>query len=322
MKPAAGPFRILSLSGGGFRGLYTAEVLTWLESELGRPLHECFDLVAGTSTGGILAIGIATGKPAGRLSEAFDRHGPSIFGSDRPARSKLAKGAALAENIRAAKYSSKPLRDAIEEMIGTQDAWSDLKTHLLVPAVSLLSGGPQFFRSYRMAPDQHDITLSEVAMATSAAPTYFPTAQVGNRTYVDGGLVANAPDLVAVSDAEAHLGIRRSRIRLAAIGTTGPQPGEAIVVADKRGLADWDYGRKVVELTLASQEALARELARRLLGERNTWLLDHIQSKEQQAELALDCASPQASALLSALATQTAEQARLPAWLRSVIRKD
>lgn len=321
VKPAAGPFRILSLSGGGFRGLYTAEVLTWLESALGRPLHQCFDLIAGTSIGGILAIGITKGHPAADLREALAKHGPLIFGHDRPARSKIKKGKEIVDNIPAPKYRQEPLRTAIEAMIGQDASWKHLKTNLLVPAVSLLSGGPQFFRSYDIAPDLHDVTLVDVAVATAAAPTYFPTAKVGNRPYVDGGLIANAPDLVAIIDAEKLLGIPRSRIHLAAIGTTHPQQGEAIVESDSRGLADWDYGRKVVDLTLASQEKLARELAERLLGNRRYWLLDTAQSKEQEAELALDCASPQASSLLSALAAQTVDLARPPAWLRSAIRQ-
>lgn len=320
VKVSVGPFRILSLSGGGFRGLYTAEALTWLESELGRPLHECFDLIAGTSIGGILAIGVAKGCPAEDLCEAFAKHGPLIFGSDRPAKSKIEKAVQLADNFPKAKYTQESLRDAIEEMIGKEANWDDLKTDLLVPAVSLLSGGPQFFRSYNISPDLNDATLAEMALATSAAPTYFPTAKVGNRPYVDGGLIANAPDLVAVIDAEKLLGIPESRIHLTAIGTTHPQLGEAIVESDNRGLADWNYGKKVIDLTMASQEALARELCELLLGSGRYWLLDCPQSKEQEAELALDCASTEASSALSALAAHTVERAQLPDWLLSVKR--
>lgn len=318
---ASGPFRILSLSGGGFRGLYTAEVLAWLEDELGAPLHDCFDLIAGTSIGGILAIGLAAGKPAADLAAAMDRHGPRIFGSERPPESGWGKALTLADKAAGPQYAPEPLQAAIVEMIGAEAGWNELKTALLVPAVSLLSGGPQFFRSYRPEPDLHDARLVELALATAAAPTYFPTAKVGNRPYVDGGLIANAPDLVAVVDAERLLGTARERIHLAAVGTTHPQDGEALVESGPRSLADWGYGKKVVDLTLASQEKLARELARRLLGEERYWLLDCAQSKEQQAELALDCASPQASKLLTALAAQTAQQAQLPIWLRSAIRE-
>src|ERR1700694_4458219 len=76
-------FQILALSGGGFLGLYTAEVLTRLERQADRPLGQCFDLIAGTSVGGILAIGLALEVPAQRMRDVFKANGERIF-SSRP----------------------------------------------------------------------------------------------------------------------------------------------------------------------------------------------------------------------------------------------
>lgn len=78
-NPAIPPFQILCLSGGGYRGLYTATLLEELEKEAQNPLAEVFDLIAGTSIGGILAIGLAAGVPAATLRKAFEDHGGEIF---------------------------------------------------------------------------------------------------------------------------------------------------------------------------------------------------------------------------------------------------
>ena len=77
-------FNILSLSGGGFLGLYTVSILAELEKNLGRPIASCFDLMAGTSIGGIIALGLAAERPAIDIKSAFEKNGSKIF-SDRPA---------------------------------------------------------------------------------------------------------------------------------------------------------------------------------------------------------------------------------------------
>tara|TARA_R110000868_G_scaffold397713_1_gene670551 strand:- start:22794 stop:23678 length:885 start_codon:yes stop_codon:yes gene_type:complete len=292
--------------------------LAWLEEQLKRPLHECFDLIAGTSIGGILAIGVATGKPTSDLLVAFSKHGPKIFGKDRKPKGKIKKYGEQARKIMSARYSQEPLRAAIIDMIGEDATWNDLKTKLLVPAVCLQSGGPQFFRSYKIANDIKKSTLTELALATSAAPTYFPTSIVGARSFVDGGLVANAPDVAAIIDAEKMIGASRDRIHVLAVGTTHPQLGEALVELENRGIYDWEGGAKVVDLTLSSQEALTREMAETLLGSKRYFYIDQAQSTDQQAEIALDCASPQATASLNALAANTIDNLSVPTWLKSI----
>lgn len=314
----SGPYRILALSGGGYRGIYSARILVWLEEQLKRPLHECFDLIAGTSIGGILAIGVATGRSAKDLFDAFSSHGPKIFGENRKPKGRIKQYSEQARKITRARYSQNPLSVAIKEMIGETATWRDLKTNLLVPAVCLQSGGPQFFRSYKITNDLKACTLAELGLATSAAPTYFPTSKVGSRSYVDGGLVANAPDIAAIIDAEKLIGVARDKIHVMAVGTTYPQPGEALVEADDRGIYDWEGGAKIVDLTLAGQEALTREMAKSLLGSNKYYYLDHAQSADQQTEIALDCASKQATDILTALALNTIDSARLPAWLRAI----
>jgi hypothetical protein len=312
-----GPYRILSLSGGGFKGLYTAQVLAGLEKSLGRPLCECFDLVAGTSIGGILAIGVSLGVRADVLAAAMEVHGPKIFGTDPPPTTKLQRMKVLAKNVRRSKYEVTNLAAAVEAIIGSTASWKDLKTGLLVPAVGLISGSPQIFGSYAVPVDLKTVPLSEIALATAAAPTYFPTTLVGKRSYVDGGLLANAPELLALIEAENEIGIARGRIHVAAIGTTHPTDGEAIVSVQSRGLADWSFGRKIIDLVLVGQERMARDLVRKILKNRY-WVSDRALSPIQSAQLALDCASPQAASLLAALASETINSFDIPPWLTAM----
>ena len=221
-------------------------------------------------------------------------------------------------SLNRAQYDAKPLQDAIQEIVGNA-SWSDLRTGLLIPALGLISGSPQIFSSIAVPADAKTAALAEIAMATAAAPTYFPTAIVGKRTYVDGGLIANAPELVAMIEVEQRLGVARDRIHVAAVGTTMPKHGEAIVAANSRGLAEWGFGRKIVDLVLMGQERLTRDMVKKLLGQRY-WILDYETSVDQQNEIALDCASPEAVQILSALAQETIDGLTVPPWLMAVGR--
>ena len=111
-------FQILSLSGGGFLGLYTAAVLAELEERSGKRLSESFDLIAGTSIGGIIALGIAAGRSASEIRDAFIQYGPRIF-PHAPPISKVAWLARFVRNLPAPLYKANVLRETIEHMVGT-----------------------------------------------------------------------------------------------------------------------------------------------------------------------------------------------------------
>src|SRR6185312_2244387 len=130
-------FQILALSGGGYLGLYTAELLTRLERQAGRPLASCFDLVSGTSVGGILAIGLALEVPAADMRDKFENRGESIFsGRGRP---RFGWWDAR-RSVFGAKYNGKQLREAVADMIGPETKIGDAKHRLLVPAVNMTKG--------------------------------------------------------------------------------------------------------------------------------------------------------------------------------------
>lgn len=183
--------RILSIDGGGIRGLIPAVVCRGLESLAGAPLASLFDLVAGTSTGGIIALGLSTGTPAAELATFYSRHGATIFSSPRTFR----------RNVLGAKYSNSQLAALLQEHFGDRRL-STARIEVLVTSYDIRGRAP-YLMSRRSARNncEEDYLLSDVALATSAAPTYFPPVNLGGRTLIDGGLVANNPSLLALAEA-------------------------------------------------------------------------------------------------------------------------
>lgn len=212
-------FQILSLSGGGFLGLYTVTVIAELEKELGHPIARCFDLIAGTSVGGIIALGLSKEIPATEIKSAFERHGPLIF-SSRPAPSgALASMFDLARFAAKPKYDGKQLRKTVEEIVGPKALIRDLSHRTIIPTVNVTKGQVQVFKTSHHPSFSRDLKLRlvDVAMATSAAPTYFPLAEIDDSLFVDGGLYANAPDLIALHEAQHFLEVDLEDVHILSI---------------------------------------------------------------------------------------------------------
>src|ERR1700730_12800904 len=169
------PFQILSLSGGGYLGLYTICVLADIEDRISVPLATRFDLIAGTSVGGIIAIGIANEVPATRIKEAFERNGTAIFSARHPPKTAIGKFYEVVRCALKPKYDPGALRDTIIDIIGAETCLGDLKHHCIIPTVCLTKGGPQIFKTSHH-PDfsrDHRLKAVDAALATSAAPSYF-----------------------------------------------------------------------------------------------------------------------------------------------------
>lgn len=221
------PFRILSIDGGGIRGLIPALVLAEIERLAGRPIADCFDLVAGTSTGGILALGLACPAPGGGpryraqdLADLYLKEGARIF-DESPWR-KLTNPMGL----RAAKYPPEGIEAVLMQYFGEQRLREAL-TEVLVTAYDLEKRDAFFYRRRRAQEDpRYDVPMRVAARATSAAPTYFEPALVawpGERdVLVDGGVFANNPAMCAYAEARQTLvneGREGDDILLVSLGT-------------------------------------------------------------------------------------------------------
>jgi len=225
------PFKILSIDGGGIRGVFPAMFLAKLEAELksnGKAqwqVYQNFDLICGTSTGGILAIALALGIPSKQLYEMYLNNAQLIFGKKKGIRSI---------------WRSKHSRKALEELInnkfrkannGIEPRLMDCKTNICIPIYDLLNGTPSVLKKDhhpKFTRDYH-IPAYKAALATSSAPTFFDPYSTeyedihGNKisfsNKVDGGVVANNPALLGIIEAQEAFYQKLENIRVLSIGT-------------------------------------------------------------------------------------------------------
>jgi len=307
------PFQILCLSGGGFLGLYSIGVLRRLEDQFGTPIGQCFDLIAGTSVGGIIALGLASGATAAEIEESFLANGGNIF-SDKPvAKTSIARGALLVRRLlkywRSPIYSSEPLLRTVRSIVPADKKIGNLSTRVLVPAINLSKGKPQVFKTPHHPTFKTDLHLlvEDVALATSAAPTFFQTHRIGAEVFADGGLYANSPDHLALHEAMHFLGQEIGTVGMLSIGTTATSFSWS--ASTKRGLGwfDWALDQRLIRAMMAGQQINSDYMLRHLLGDRYV-RIDAVPSHEQALQLALDNASPVAKQDLQALATASARE--------------
>jgi uncharacterized protein len=187
--------RVLSIDGGGIRGLIPALVLTEVEKRSGKRIWELFDLIAGTSTGGILACALCAPDPlpAEQLVSLYEDEGPKIF--DRSIWQRIRS----AEGLLDEKYDAAALDHALQRFLSDKRL-AETKPDLLVPAYNMGDPGPYFFKSRKARDEGEDFPLSEVARATSAAPTYFEPLELTGEALVDGGVFAANPAMCAFAE--------------------------------------------------------------------------------------------------------------------------
>lgn len=194
-------FKILSIDGGGIKGLYSAKVLATFEKYYNTSVSDHFDLLCGTSTGGIIALGASLKMPMERIVQFYKKYGPSIFSSRWKHFGNVGEKILLCKlAVIKTKYSQKALRNALVSEFKDKKI-SESNNLLCIPAYNLTSSEPRIFkRDYGKLNLDNDKTYVDVALATSAAPTYFPIMNIAKVDYADGGLYANNPVLVGLTE--------------------------------------------------------------------------------------------------------------------------
>lgn len=304
---SAPPFQILSLSGGGYMGLYTARVLQRLEEHSGRPLRESFDLIAGTSIGGIIALGLAAGTPAAKICTHFYEHGPRIFPARLDTRFVFAR--LLSQIFCGASYSPAPLKDAIDAVLGSDIRIDQLGQRVIIPTVNMTSGAPQVFKTPHHPSFVRDGALSciDVALATSAAPTFFPLHKINDQRYSDGGLYANSPDFMALHEAKTFLGAPEN-MRILSVGTTTARFSISSRRPLNMGIGGWMKDLLLTRAMIGAQQGVTDFMMKHALGN-DYFRIDEIPSKEQSRDLQLDRASDAATQCLLGLAEVSSQKA-------------
>jgi len=288
--------QILCLSGGGYAGLFAAKFLALLEAQHLPPnsrIGDRFDAIAGTSIGGLIALSLANGKSAQQILTTMLKAGPAVFRRRMGGLARMAWGP---------KHSVAPLRLHAEELL-IGKTLGGLSKPVLIPAVTLSTAQPKLFRAIPGRPNSDSrVALLDVALATSAAPLYFPPHKIGEGLFADGGLIANRPDHLAVLEAISY-GWSPDDLSILSIGTTYTPPGVLTHSSKRWGLIKWFGGdRKLLAIAMRAQMELAHEMATRLLPPNRVLRIDPPLSPAQADAIALDLADEKATSTLQALA--------------------
>ncbi|WP_417394114.1 CBASS cGAMP-activated phospholipase [Gimesia chilikensis] len=252
-------FQILSLDGGGIKGLFSAAVLSAIEEDLETNIIDHFDLITGTSTGGIIALGLASGLSPREIVEFYTSKGPEIFYSNR-----RTKWRHWLRN----KYSEDPLKAALKSCFKDKRI-ADCSKRVVIPSYNIGEDDVYLFRTPHATRLRRDwkVPLWKVALATSAAPTYFPCSRhVDKLRLIDGGVWANNPTMVGIVEAYGTLDIPLKDIRVFSVGTSDAVTHRKQNL-DTGGLLKW--AKTATDVIMRGQSIGVNNQASFLLGKEN-----------------------------------------------------
>lgn len=254
-------FKILSIDGGGIRGVLPASYLAYIEEKLKDKdkIHEYFDMIVGTSTGAIIALALSLGISAKDILKLYEEKGSSIF-PFRPRKFNF--------GFIIPKYSNKKLKKELKNLFKEETIINDCKTRVCIPTINI-TRGKTVVRKTRHSKDlEHDYLLPvwQVASESSAAPGFFPAFEDDNKCqYIDGGLWANNPTLIGIAEA-LKLGYSLEQIKVLSLGT-----GKNLIHKDGwkyKFLGLIGYGTSLVEITFQTQSQGVYNTANYLLNDR------------------------------------------------------
>lgn len=295
--------RVLAIDGGGIRGVIPAVVLAELERRAERPIAELFDMIAGTSTGGILAAALtvpgADGRPrltAAQVAARYERLGPRVFSRSAGRRIRSLDG------LVGARYDSAGLRAALDDELGGA-LLSQTLTDVVLTAYDLELRRAVFFRTWRAQADRaRDFRLADAVLATASAPTYFEPARITSvaggpvGTFVDGGVFATNPAMCALAEV-ARMG-RLDELLVVSLGTGSKT--DAIPWRRARGWGRLEWAQPILDVVFDGVSDTVDFQAGQLLPDEGY----HRFQLELPRGIGLDEASPATIAELRALGAQ------------------
>lgn len=249
-------FRLLTLDGGGIRGLFSSAFLAHIEEHTSKRFVDHFDLISGTSTGAIIALGLASGMPAADVLSFYQENGEAIF----------SRGRRFGQLFRP-KYDNRRLIEALKIIFGDQTL-NDLKVPVCIASYELVEGIPRVFKNDHH-PDLHwggNLPVWKVAAASSAAPLFFPAVQVqAHDSHIDGGIWANNPIMVGITEAVRYFGREVKDLQALSVGTGS----HAFRLDRKRsavlGWIGWGWEKRIVNAVFDAQAQSAHYAAKLLL---------------------------------------------------------
>ena len=251
-------FRILSIDGGGIRGVFPAHILACMEERLKVNILDSFDLIAGTSTGSIIAAGVALGMSPARIVAMYKEDGEQIFAAAGLPWMRMP--------LVASRYSSKHLAKVLHRVF--QDArMGEIKKPLLIPATDIGNGTVHVIKSGYSNEFTRDpqVLVRDAVLASCSAPTYFDPMRLDEYLLADGGLWANNPVLAAVIEAKKRLGILLGDIRVLSIGTGHSKVNYRTRAKRKWGLVTGWKSKRFIDFIMSLQSQSAENFLGLLL---------------------------------------------------------
>lgn len=305
-------FKILSIDGGGIKGLYSARILDKFEKKFNCKTSDHFDMICGTSTGGLIALALTDLMSAEDICKFYEEKGEKIFPKQKeipiPFIRKIDKGF-WKQIAFGGKYSNQGLKESLEEIFGDKII-GDANNLLCIPSYSVTEAKPKVFKF-----DHQEGSLSrdnkarmvDIALATSAAPTYFPMAELpfyNNEQFIDGGVWANNPTLVGLLEAlNCFVGKDKKYdcIKILSLSSLSATGGNSTGLKNERSFKDW--GAELFETSMNGQ-AFFTDFFLSKIKEISDTKIDYVRipsaaiSKEQESIIQLDVANQEAYNLM------------------------
>ncbi|MES2410610.1 MAG: CBASS cGAMP-activated phospholipase [Bacteroidota bacterium] len=242
-------FKILSIDGGGIKGLYSSTILAEFEEKYNCQISDYFDMICGTSTGGLIALALSLKIPASEICSFYETEGSKIFPSFRKVKfrnTKISRGL-LNQMFWGGKFSDKELKKSLEKIFGEAKI-GDSNNLLCIPSYTITEARPFIFKFDHKEGNldrDNGAKMVDVALATSAAPTYFPMAEIpyyNNKQFIDGGVWGNNPTLVGLLEAlDYFVGKDKEfdKLKILSISSLSLSGGKPTGLKRNRSFLDW-----------------------------------------------------------------------------------
>lgn len=264
--PGAAPLQVLTLDGGGLRGIFAAAALAAWEEDFNTSVADHFDLIVGTSTGGIIALALGSGVSPAEILTIYVNEADRIFPPAR--RTPLGS----LRRLRRPRYCAVDLRAVLSNCFGDL-ILGDSRVRLAIPSYDLAADDVHLFRTPHHPDLRRDwrVPVVNIALATTAAPTFLPAHRMAAHRLIDGGVWAHNPALVGVAECFDRLGGERGHIRVLSVGTTS-EIRERRPALDNGGLIAWR--RDALNVVLRGQSLAATNHAGLIIGRHNVVRVD------------------------------------------------
>ncbi|MFW2135492.1 CBASS cGAMP-activated phospholipase [Chryseobacterium sp. TY4] len=305
-------FKILSIDGGGIKGLYSARILEKFEKKFNCKTSDHFDMICGTSTGGLIALALTSLISAEEICSFYEEKGAIIFPKHKvrkiPFIGKIDEGF-LKQIAFGGKFSNKGLKDSLNEIFGDK-LIGEANNLLCIPSYSVTEAKPKVFKYDHKEGGlsrDNNAKMIDIALATSAAPTYFPMAELpyyNNEQFIDGGVWANNPTLVGLLEALNNFEGKNKKyksIKILSLSSLSITGGNVTGLKNERSFKDW--GSDLFETSMNGQ-AFFTDFFLSKVKEISDINIDYIRipsaaiSKEQESIVQLDVANQEAYNLM------------------------